>query len=422
MRTADGTPVGPLVLATLATGIAAGGAGALVAALLQLVEGLAYPASDESFLIAVEQAPAWVRVVALGVAGVLGGVGWWALRRFGRPVVAIEDAVAGARMPAASTLGTVLLQIIVVGLGASIGRELAPRLLGALAAGRLAALAGISPRMRRILIAAGAGAGLAAVYNVPLGGALFALEILLVECSPAAVLATVGTSAIATVVARVVVPPTALYPLPRLEVTWGWLLFALLAGPVLGLAGTGFDALTRRARRWRPRPRWQLLAMPAIFLLVGLLAAAEPSLLGNGRAMAQLVFGAGLPLALLLLLAALKALATAGTIYSGADGGTLTPSVSIGAALGAAAGLPFVQLVPGLSIAGCAAIGAAAFLAAAMQAPLTAAVLLLEFTGGDATAVLPVLIAVAGATLVRRLVAPRRPGTAGGLARSAGVG
>ncbi|MBW4043286.1 MAG: chloride channel protein [Acidobacteria bacterium] len=396
-----------LLAAIVAVGVAAGLAGALVAIALKAVEHLAYGYSSGPFLVGAEHAPAVVRVAALGIAGLLGGVGWWALRRFGRPVVAVEDAVEGSPMPASSTLGTVALQIGVVGLGASIGRELAPRLLGALAAERIARVGRLAPGTRRVLIAAGAGAGLAAVYNVPLGGTLFALEILLAEFTPEALLATLGTSAIATVVARIAVPATSLYAVPRVEVTPGWLLFALIAGPVLGLAGTGFDAMTRHARRWRPRPRLQLIAMPVAFLLVGGLAVAQPSVLGNGKALAQLSIDSAGPLELLLLLAVLKALATAATIFSGADGGTLTPSVSIGAALGAAAALPVVHLLPGVSVAAGAVMGAAAFLAAAMEAPLTAAVLLIEFTGSDAQVVLPVLLAVAGATVVRRLVRRR---------------
>ena len=408
MRVGETRSIWSLLGAILLVGVAAGAAGALVTVVLHAVEHLAYGYSSGPFLAGVEHAPGAVRVAALGVAGLLGGIGWWALRRFARPVVTVEDAADGARMPVVSTPITVLLQLVVVGLGASVGRELAPRLLGALAADQLGRTRGISPGRRRVLVAAGAGAGLAAVYNVPLGGALFALEILLAEFTPEAVLAALGTSIVATVVARIVVPSSALYTLPRFEVTSGWLLFACAAGPILGFAGIGFDAMTRHARNWRPRPRWQLVTMPVTFLLIGLIAVAEPAVLGNGKALAQLSIESAGPIALLLLLAALKAVATASTIFSGADGGTLTPSVSIGAALGAAATLPLVPVVPGLSVGGGALIGAAAFLSAAMQAPLTAAVLMIEFTGSDTRVVLPVLVAVAGATAVRRLVSGRR--------------
>jgi H+/Cl- antiporter ClcA len=398
----------PLLGAILLVGAAAGAAGALVTVVLHTVEHLAYGYSSGPFLTGVERAPAAARVTALVVAGLLGGVGWWALRRFARPVVTVEDAVDGARMPVVSTPITVLLQLVVVGLGASVGRELAPRLLGALAADQLGRVRGIAPGTRRVLVAAGAGAGLAAVYNVPLAGALFALEILLAEFTPEAVLAALGTSVVATVVARIAVPSAALYSLPHFPVTPGSLLFACAAGPVLGFAGIGFDAMTRRARDRRPRPRWQLLTMPVTFLLIGLIAVIQPSVLGNGKALAQLSIVSTGPVGLLLVLAVLKALATTSTIFSGADGGTLTPSVSIGAALGAAAALLLAPVVPGSSVAGGALIGAAAFLSAAMQAPLTAAVLMIEFTGSDTRVVLPVLIAVAGATAVRRLVSGRR--------------
>lgn len=143
---------------------------------LRGIEHLAYNYSVGTFLDGVSQAPPWQRVEVLAIAGVIGGAGWWALRRWGARVVSVQQVVAGTQMPPLSTVINDGLQVIIVGLGASIGREVAPRELGAAFAGWLGEKAGVTSRERRILIACGACAGLAAVYSVPLGGALFAVE------------------------------------------------------------------------------------------------------------------------------------------------------------------------------------------------------------------------------------------------------
>lgn len=388
-----------LAVLTVLVGVGSGVSGAVVAVLLRLVQHVAYGYDTGTFLDGVEQAPPWLRVTALVGAGLIGGIGWWALRRWGRPEVRVQDALDGRTMPTATTLATVGLQITVIALGASIGREVAPRLLGGLIADRLAADR-VSPRARRILIACGAGAGLAAVYNVPLGGALFTLEVLLAELSPATVLAAGVTAAIATVVARVAVPDTSLYVMPAVHTTPSLLLCAALTGAALGVGGTAFLRLLAVARRHQPTG-WRLaVVMPIVFAIVGAAAIVFPELLGNGRALGQVAFGLLAPAGALATLALLKAALTAGTIASGAEGGTLTPSVSIGAAAGAAAAGAWSLIQPDIPIAAGALVGAAAFLAVTLRAPITAAVLVLEFAGANAAMVLPVLIGVACAAAV----------------------
>jgi H+/Cl- antiporter ClcA len=197
-----------LITVTVLVGVGAGIGGVVVSVALHGIEHVAYGYWSGTFLDGVTQATPWQRVAALAVAGMVGGVGWWALRRWGAPTVSVEQSVAGTRMPPLSTAVNVGLQVIIVGLGASIGREVAPRELGAAFAGWLSDKSHVTHRERRILIACGAGAGLAAVYSVPLGGALFAIEILLAEISFATAVPALATAAIATIVARIVVPST----------------------------------------------------------------------------------------------------------------------------------------------------------------------------------------------------------------------
>lgn len=114
------------------------------------------------------------RVTALLLCGFIAGFGWWAVFRYGRPLVSIANAIKSPRpyMPIKTTLAHVFLQIITVALGSPMGREVAPRELGATFACWLTNKLKLHPKESQILVACAAGAGLAAVYNVPLGGAL----------------------------------------------------------------------------------------------------------------------------------------------------------------------------------------------------------------------------------------------------------
>jgi CIC family chloride channel protein len=388
---------------TILVGIGSGISGLVVSVALHALEHLAYGYSSGSFLAGVIGAPPARRVIALGVAGVIGAVGWWALRRWGRQVVSVEATVAGERMPKLVTLANAALQIVIVGLGASIGREVAPRELGAMVAGWVSERAGLSARERRILVACGAGAGLAAVYDVPLGGAIFAAEILLAEISVATALPALATAAIATLVAQLVVPTGPLYVLPKLTMTPSLLVWSIIAGPIIGIAALGFVRGARWAVVHRISGSRILLAMPLIFLAVGALAIPFPAILGNGRALGQVAFDGSAPLLLMAALLLIKAAATTGTIYSGAAGGTLTPSLALGAALGAVLGIGWDFIWPGSPVAAFAFVAAAAFLASSMRAPFTALILILEFTGQGPALLAPTMIAIAGSVAVTYL-------------------
>lgn len=407
---AGGSWILRLAFVTALVGIGAGLGGVAVTLLLRAVQHVVYGYSEGTFIEGLMEAPPSRRVLALSIAGLVGGVGWWALRKWGAPVVSITKSVAGQRMPTLTTLLNAGLQIVVVGLGASIGREVAPRELGALGADWLSHKFGISARERRVLVACGAGAGLAAVYNVPLGGALFAIEILLAEVSFAAALPAFASCAIATLIAHVVVPVTPLYRITKAmpSDSASLLTWSLLVGPLIGIAAVGFVSLVRAAGEHRPRGWRLVLVMPAVFVAIGLISRSYPAILGNGRSLGQIAFDAATPLGLLLFLLLLKVAATAGTVGSGAAGGMLTPSLAVGAGLGSVVGGVWIKFWPGPSLAAFAFIGAAAFLASSMRAPLTALVLVIEFTNQGPALMVPTMLAIGGSVMVDYLIRRRR--------------
>lgn len=405
----------PLILAALLVGLGGGLAGTLLALLLHAVQHLAYgygllPGdAHASFLQGASAAAPSRRLMAMAICGVIAGVGWWALYRFGRPLVSVKQTVADPtqRMPVLSTLWHALLQIVTVGLGSPLGREVAPRELGALLGSRLGTVFRLDPDQQRLIIACGAGAGLAAVYNVPLGAACFVLEVMLVRFTLSAATAALGTAALGALVAWIglgMLPP---YVLPALTVTPSLVVWSLLAGPLVGLAAHGFVRLMTAARRHAPKDARLIPLCLLNFTAIGLLAMWLPELLGNGKSPAQLAFSGALAPGLAALLLALRLAVVASTLRAGAEGGLLTPALATGALLAILLGAGWETLWPGTAPGAFALVGAAAFLSVSMKMPIAAIVLTYEFTRFDHDLLVPVALAVVGAQLADRVIAAR---------------
>ena len=184
-------------------GIAAGVGGAALIGLLHAVQHLAWSYEHGHFLEGVERSTDARRVLVLACGGVIAGVGAIGLARLGGGDVPEALWLRAGRLPLLGSFARAVESIVIVGLGASLGREAAPQQVGAAVASWLSDWARLPTWQRRLLVASGAGAGMAAVYNVPLGGALFALEVLLGTLSLPLVLPALATSLVATAVAWV---------------------------------------------------------------------------------------------------------------------------------------------------------------------------------------------------------------------------
>ncbi|MGU7841872.1 chloride channel protein [Burkholderia sp. AW33-5] len=404
------SPFARMAAVTVLTGVGAGVGGMLLALLLHAIQHVAYGYSlahvvgTESFLTGVTGAEPLRRLAVLVVCGLVAGGGWWALYRFGQPLVSIRRAVRAAdpRMPFVSTTVHALLQIVTVALGSPLGREVAPREIGSLLAGRLAYRAGLTPADCRLMVACGAGAGLAGVYNVPLGGAVFVLEVLLGTFELRALVVAVVTSAIAAAVAWIGLGNEHQYTVPAFALSAPLVAWSIVCGPLFGFAAYGFVRLTTRARADAPKGRLLPVLALVNFAIIGVLAMRFPQLLGNGKGPASLGFDGTLTIGVAATLLVLKVLIEAGSLRAGAEGGLLTPGLANGALLGVVLGGVWSLAWPGASIGGCALIGATAFLAASMQMPITAVVLLLEFTRVNHDSLVPMLLAVAGSLVAYR--------------------
>ena len=397
-------------LAVVLTGLGTGLAAAALTGLLELVQHTLWPGAGVDLLDAASRAaPGWHVLVLVG-AGVLTGAGQLLLVRLSSAnSIDITAAIwfHAGRLPAWRTLGSAVLSVLVVGMGASLGREGAPKQAGAVVANALSDRARLSDEQRRLLVACGAGAGMAAAYGVPLGGALFALEVLRGELALRFVLPALVTSLVATGVSWAFLPDAVTYPIPAYSGSVSLAAWALLAGPIAGLVSVFCVRTVAWADRRRPTGWLRLLAPVVALGLLGAVSVAYPQLLGNGRDAAQLAFTGGLTPSLLLVLVLLKPAATLLCLGSGVPGGLLTPSLALGALLGGLLGLPWSWMFPDVPPGLFALLGAGAVLAATTQGPISTVVLLMELTGQARAAIVPLLLAVAAATLIARTVETR---------------
>ncbi|MDR5783885.1 chloride channel protein [Caballeronia sp. LZ065] len=413
-------PAAKLVVVTVLVGVGAGLGGMLLALLLHAVQHIAFGYSvdalpgKESFLQGISSASPQRRFMVLTLCGVIAGGGWWLLYRFGKPLVSVADAIKadGPRMPPASTVANSLLQIVTVAMGSPLGREVAPREIGALWAGWLAHYAKLTPAQARIMVACGAGAGLAAVYNVPLGGAVFVLEVLLATFEARIVVAALLTSAIGAFVAWIGLGDAQTYRLPVYSLDAQLIVWAVVTSPLFGAAARLFVKFTKAARANAARGTSLPVLLILNFMLVGVLVIYYPQLAGNGKSAAGLSFEDHLGFALAGVLLVLKVIIEVSSLRAGAQGGLLTPSLTNGALLGVVLGSLWNIFWPGTPLGAFAVIGAAAFLASAMQMPLTALVLTLEFTNIEQGFLIPLALAIAGAMLTFRALGERRPASA----------
>ena len=403
---------GVLVALASAVGLATGLLAAALIAVVRSVQAVAFQGPD-----------AIVVVLAPTVGGLLVGVLVTyvvpEVRGGGVSQVMTAIALHGGRMRPVVALGKVLASGLAIGTGASGGREGPIVQIGGAIGSTAGRLLNLNEEQKRAVIAAGAGAGIAASFNAPIGGMLFALEVILGGFRARYLQVVVVACVVASVTARQIIGPELIYSPPPFTLGDPR---ELLPYVVLGLVAAGAGiALVRsealvagvaeRVRVWPP------LRTAAGGLGVGLIALAVPEVLGTGDnlppvlgtltdpiagMLAGEVGGTGLPAAgVLLLLLVAKLAATALTIGTGSAVGSFGPAVFLGAALGGALGHVAATVLPAAGIApgAFAVAGMAAVVGSSTRAPLTAILIAIELTG-DYGMVLPLMLATGISTFL----------------------
>jgi CIC family chloride channel protein len=326
----------------------------------------------------------------------------------------VQRAVAreGGRLPIRPTLARTAASAVTMGSGGAAGSEGPVAVLGAALASFLGRAFRFDPARTKIMVAAGAAAGISAAFNAPLAGAFFALEEILGSLAVGAFPPVVVASVVAAVVSHSFLGNNPAFPIPE---EYGYalqrelMIFYPFLGVIAGLVGVlfvrvffGMETLVRKAQG----PRWTVAFLGG--LLVGVLVLLSKGMLvGHGHLAVHLdVFG-GMSWTSLALLALGSILATSITLNFGGSGGVFTPSLYVGAATGGAFGVALTGLFPGLGLRpeAYALVGMGAVVAASTSAPITGMLLVFEMTN-DYEIVLPLMLTTVIANLVARRLEP----------------
>lgn len=346
------------------------------------------------------------------------------VRRFapeakGHGVPEVMDAIFYKRGNIRGTVAVIkaLASAISIGSGAAVGREGPIIQIGSALGSAFSQLIGLSTRQRITLLSAGAGAGIAATFNTPLGGVLFALEILLPEVSNRTFLPVVVATGAATTIGRILIGPDPAFAVPdvqfpmvasfNIQEAIAFVLLGLLCGVaawafirLLVFMEDGFPKLTQNEYVQN------VLGMTVIgLMMVGLTRSFGHSYIdGVGYSVIQDILDHRMTaVGLLALLFALKLIATTVSLGCGASGGIFSPSLYLGATLGAAFAAATSSILPhsGLTPSSAAIVGMAAIVGAGTGGVMTAIVMVFEMTR-DYAIIVPVIVAVALAAGVRR--------------------
>ena len=320
---------------------------------------------------------------ALGpmVGCALAAVGWWVLRRRAEVPPLAATIASHRRVPRLSWSIDAALQVVLVGSGASLGREGAPRqfaaALGDLGIGWLKRL---TSRDREILLACAAGAGLGAVYAVPLAGALFTVRLILNTWHPRALGAALITSSLAVAIGSIVTRDEPVLQWPVGESKYLVTAHGLLLAPLAVAVGLAFNRIMAAARPATLMRTWVLVpALAGAGLVMGVCSYWWPELPGNGKSILTVSLASDLTLPAAAAILVLKPLLTAVFLRAGGAGGMLTPSLATGAAAGALLVLT-INAVTGshLHVPTVSLVGAAGVLAVTQGSPIWAAIFVWE--------------------------------------------
>ncbi len=332
---------------------------------------------------------------------------FWAREAKGHGVPEVIEAVALKRGRIRPIVAVVkpLASSICIGTGGSAGRVEPIVQIGAALGSTVGQFLKLSDKQVRSLVACGAAGGIAATFNAPIAGAIFALEIILGELEVSYFGPVVISAVTASVIGRILLGDRPAFSVPPYALVSLWELLLYL---VLSLLASGTAVAFTRLLYWM-KDLFELWNFPEYLkpvaggLLVGMLGWHFPQIFGVGYEAIQEKLLGQFALSTTSLLLLLKMLATALTLGSGGSGGVFAPSLFLGGMLGGAFGmivhgwLPQITAPPGAY----ALVGMAAVFAGASHAPVTAIIILFEMTG-DYRIILPLMLTTGVSTLAAR--------------------
>ena len=391
----------------------AGGLGAVVFRyLISLFQTMGYGGRND-LLELVVNLPWYYRVGVPVIGGLIVGplVYFFAREAKGHGVPEVMEAIAlkGGVIRKRVVVVKTLASAICIGSGGSVGREGPIVQIGSAVGSTLGQFMKVSADRMRILVGCGAAAGIAATFNAPIAGSMFALEIVLGDFGLATFSPIVISSVVATAVSRYYLGDTPAFIVPVYELVSAWELpMYLFLGFFCALVGITFTKTL-----YRIEDLFDAIKFPEYLkgiiggLLLGAGSLAFPQILGVGYGAINIALMQKLAWWVLLILVPGKILATSITIGSGGSGGIFAPSLFLGAMAGGFFGTVAHHLFPGITASPGAysIVGMGAVVAATTHGPLSAMLILFEMTG-DYKIILPLMLsciiaAIAAGQLLR---------------------
>ena len=400
-----------LILSVLAlvVGIATGAAVIVFRESIDLIQGLAFGAGDARLFVLAAGLPWWQVMLAPTAGGLLVGL----LVRFTLPdrrPLGVADVIEansldGGRMSLDTGVRAAIVNAASIGVGASVGREGPAVHLGAALGGWLARRLHLTRALSRTLLGCGVAAAVAASFNAPIAGALFAGEVVLGHYGLSAFAPVVIASVAGTMVSQSYFGAFPAFAITEHAIASFWEFPAFIGLGVLAAVTAvafmrGVEVSAYVAAR-TPLPEWLRPALGG--LAVGAIALAFPQVLGVGYGATEAALMTALPLGLLAAVCLAKMVATAISLGFGFGGGVFSPSLVIGAMLGGAYGIVCTAILPEFSSGPGAytVIGMGAVVAAVLGAPISTTLIIFEMTG-DYELTMAVMVAVVVASVITR--------------------
>lgn len=302
-----------------------------------------------------------------------------------------------------------LASAVCIGSGGSVGREGPIVQIGSAIGSVVGQVFKVNTRRLKTFVACGTAGAIAATFNAPIGGVLFALEIILGQFSGSHLISVIVSAVMAASISRFFLGdiPAFVVPAYPLHNLWELLLYAAL-GILCGIFAVIYIRTLYKFEDLFDAFKFPEYLKPVLGgLIIGSIGYFYPQIFGVGYETIELALTGKLVLSMTALLVLLKLLATSATIGSGGSGGVFAPGLYMGAMLGASLGTIFNYIWPDIAVvpAAYALVGMGAVFAGSAQAPITAIIMLFEMSN-DYRIILPLMIACIISAVITRSLYP----------------
>jgi len=397
-----------LITLSVIVGLGTGLGSVFFSGLIVWFKDLFFGYSEQVFMTQAGSVKYWIALIPL-VGGLIVGpiVYKFAVEAKGHGVPEVMDAVArrGGIIRPRVALAKAVASAICIGSGGSAGREGPIVQIGSAIGSTIGQLFKMSAGRVRILVGCGAAAGISAVFNAPIAGVIFSLEIILGDFAVRTFSPVLISSVVASIVSRAFWGNHPAFDVPSYSLVSAWEmpLYALLGG-ACGVVAVLFTVTLHHTENLFDKIKMNPMLKPALGgLLLGVIGIYYPQVFADGYETIKLTIYGQMAVLVTLVLIFLKIAATSLTLGSGSSGGIFAPSLFIGAVAGGTFGYVAHTIFPGVT-AGAGAyalVGMAALVGGTTHAPMTAILIIFEMTS-DYRIILPLMVAVVFSTLVAR--------------------